>query len=157
MPHLPRSSGNCEQLTHQAAKALTGHSIACWSMRRAAGWESSEDIRKGNGTSEKFVNDKQADQLQKHQETQRRLLETASRLLRPGGLLVYSTCSTEPEENEQVIDHFCRTHQEFQREPVASLLPSAGLSLITPQGDFFTAGNVHSMDGFYAARLRRLS
>ena len=98
---------------------------------------------------------KQADQLQKHQETQRRLLETASRLLRPGGLLVYSTCSTEPEENEQVIDHFCRTHQEFQREPVASLLPSAGLSLITPQGDFFTAGNVHSMDGFYAARLRK--
>lgn len=98
---------------------------------------------------------KQVDHLKKHQETQRRLLDTASRLLRPSGLLVYSTCSTEPEENEQVIDHFCRTHQEFQRESVASVLPPAGLSLITPQGDFFTAGNVHSMDGFYAARLRK--
>ena len=98
---------------------------------------------------------KQADQLQKYQGTQRRLLDATSRLLRPGGLLVYSTCSTEPEENEQVIDHFCRTHQEFQREPVASVLPPAGLSLITRQGDFFTAGNVHSMDGFYAARLRK--
>jgi len=98
---------------------------------------------------------KQADQLQKYQRTQRRLLDATSRLLRPGGLLVYSTCSTEPEENEQVIDRFCRTHQEFQREPVASVLPPAGLSLITRQGDFFTAGNVHSMDGFYAARLRK--
>jgi 16S rRNA (cytosine967-C5)-methyltransferase len=100
---------------------------------------------------------KQVVHLKKHQEMQRRLLDTASRLLRAGGLLVYSTCSTEPEENEQVIDHFCRTHQEFQREPVASLLPPAGLSLTTPQGDFFTAGNVHSMDGFYAARLRKAS
>ncbi len=98
---------------------------------------------------------KQADQLQKYQATQRRLLDTTSRLLRPGGLLVYSTCSTEPEENEQVIDHFCRTRQEFHREPVAPVLPPTGLSLITPQGDFFTAGNVHCMDGFFAARLRK--
>ena len=98
---------------------------------------------------------KQVDQLKKHQETQRQLLDRTSRLLRPGGLLVYSTCSTEPEENEQVIGHFCRTHQEFQRESVAPVLPPAGLSLITRQGDFFTAGNVHSMDGFYAARLRK--
>jgi 16S rRNA (cytosine967-C5)-methyltransferase len=69
--------------------------------------------------------------------------------------MVYSTCSTEPEENEQVIDKFCRAHPDFHREHVGSWLPSAGLPLITPQGDFSTMGNNFSMDGFYAACLQK--
>ncbi len=98
---------------------------------------------------------KQAASLAVHHQTQSALLETASRLLRPGGRLVYSTCSTEPEENEQVIDRFCRVHHDFHREHVGSWLPPAGLPLITQQGDFSTMGQAFSMDGFYAARLRK--
>jgi 16S rRNA (cytosine967-C5)-methyltransferase len=98
---------------------------------------------------------KQAAALVEHSHTQSTLLATVSRLLRPGGRLVYSTCSTEPEENEQVIDRFCRAHHDFHREHVGSWLPPAGLPLLTPQGDFSTMGNTFSMDGFYAARLRR--
>ena len=98
---------------------------------------------------------KQASSLADHHHTQSTLLAAMSRLLRPGGRLVYSTCSTEPEENEQVIERFCRAHHDFHREHVGSWLPPAGLPLITPQGDFSTMGNTLSMDGFYAARLRR--
>jgi 16S rRNA (cytosine967-C5)-methyltransferase len=98
---------------------------------------------------------KKAASLPEHHHTQSRLLATVSRLLRPGGRLVYSTCSTEPEENEQIIERFCRAHHDFHREHVGSWLPPAGLPLITPQGDFSTMGNTFSMDGFYAARLRR--
>jgi len=71
-------------------------------------------------------------------------------------VLVYSTCSTEPEENEDVISRFCRTHGEFQRESVAPWLPPAAEGFVTEQGALSTMGNRFSMDGFYAARLRKV-
>src|SRR5690606_19113565 len=44
---------------------------------------------------------------------QRELLDSAAKLVRPGGILVYSTCSLEPEENEQQVERFLSTHPEF--------------------------------------------
>jgi len=93
--------------------------------------------------------------LLRHQERQGRLLAGVSRLLRPGGSLVYSTCSTEGEENEDVINHFLRQHAEFRREPAAAVLPPAARGLTTQEGDFSTRFNPFSMDGFFAARLRK--
>ncbi len=92
-----------------------------------------------------------------HQALQRQLLEQAGNRLRPGGVLVYSTCSSEPEENEQVIDQFCHAHKEFRRESVAPWLPEPGSSLVTSQGDLSTVRNNDSMDMFFAARLRKAS
>lgn len=91
--------------------------------------------------------------LSQHQERQRRLLESLGAVLRPGGTMVYSTCSTESEENEEVIEDFLRQHAEFDRMPAADCLPGSGRSLVTAQGDFSTRLNVYSMDGFFAARL----
>jgi 16S rRNA (cytosine967-C5)-methyltransferase len=93
--------------------------------------------------------------LKSHQARQKLLLEQVSRLLRPGGVLVYSTCSTEPDENEDVVEHFCRQHAEFRRETVTPWLPEAGHDLVTAQGYFSTLFNSHSMDAFFAARLRK--
>ena len=96
--------------------------------------------------------------LARHQTTQLALLERVAALLRPGGVLVYSTCSTEPEENELVVDRFCRQHADFARESIGSWLPPAGRHLLNPHGDFSTVRlpDAHmDMDGFFAARLRK--
>lgn len=83
------------------------------------------------------------------------ILIHVSSLLRPGGIIVYSTCSTEIEENEQVIDRFCAAHPEFSREAVVPWLPIPGRSLVSAYGDFSTMLTPQSMDGFFAARLRK--
>jgi len=94
--------------------------------------------------------------LPRHQALQCQILEAVAPCLRPGGVLVYSTCSTESEENEQVIERFCRAHAEFQRESVVSWLPPAAQEFVTEQGALSTMGNQVSMDGVYAARLRKV-
>jgi 16S rRNA (cytosine967-C5)-methyltransferase len=102
----------------------------------------------------KWRKDEQA--LPRHQALQCQILEAVAPCLRPGGVLVYSTCSTEPEENEDVIERFCRAHAEFQRESVVPWLPPAARGFVTEQGALSTVGNRFSMDGFYAARLRKV-
>ena len=94
--------------------------------------------------------------LPRHQALQCQILEAVAPRLRPGGVLVYSTCSTEPEENEEVIERFCRAHAEFKRESVALWLPPTAQGFVTEHGAFSTMGNRFSMDGFYAARLRKV-
>ena len=94
--------------------------------------------------------------LPRHQTLQCQILEAVVPRLRPGGVLVYSTCSTEPEENEEVIERFCRAHAEFKRESIVPWLPPTAQGFVTEQGALSTVGNQFSMDGFYAARLRKV-
>ncbi len=98
---------------------------------------------------------KEERELESRRTLQQRLLEQVSRLLRPGGLLVYSTCSTEPDENEEVVERFCKQHAGFRPETVGPWLPEAGHDLLTTQGYFSTLFNSHSMDAFFTARLRK--
>jgi 16S rRNA (cytosine967-C5)-methyltransferase len=94
--------------------------------------------------------------LPRHQALQCQILEAVVPRLRPGGVLVYSTCSTEPEENEEVIERFCRAHAEFKRESIVPWLPPTAQGFVTEHGALSTVGNQFSMDGFYAARLRKV-
>ncbi|MBD0305284.1 MAG: 16S rRNA (cytosine(967)-C(5))-methyltransferase RsmB [Nitrospiraceae bacterium] len=93
--------------------------------------------------------------LPQHAATQIGLLDRVSRLLRPGGVLVYSTCSTEAEENEHVIAQFLRHHPAFSRESVVPWLPQSGRVLTNSEGDYSTVFSRYDMDGFFAARLRK--
>lgn len=99
---------------------------------------------------------KTPESIAQHRQMQVELLAVTSRLLRPGGVLVYSTCSIEPEETVSVLDEFCRSHRQFQRESIAPWLPPAGLPFVTPQGDLSTMANRNRMDLFFAARVRRI-
>jgi 16S rRNA (cytosine967-C5)-methyltransferase len=91
----------------------------------------------------------------RHQTLQGEILERASTVLRPGGVLVYSTCSTEPEETEEVINRFCQDRSEYARESIVPWLPASALPFVTAQGALSTMGNTLGMDGFYAVRIRK--
>ncbi len=84
---------------------------------------------------------------------QRTLLAAAAALVRPGGLLVYATCSLEPEENNDIVTEFLARHSQFARVPAAGAVPA---DLLTPAGDFQSLPQRHGMDGAYAARLGRV-
>jgi 16S rRNA (cytosine967-C5)-methyltransferase len=79
------------------------------------------------------------------------LLDAVGGAVVPGGLLVYATCSLEPEENELQVDAFLARHPEFRREP-SETFPAA---LTSAAGDLMILPQRHHMDGAYAARLRR--
>jgi 16S rRNA (cytosine967-C5)-methyltransferase len=79
------------------------------------------------------------------------LLERAAQVVAPGGILIYSTCSLEPEENEAQVERFLARHPEFRRE-AGETFPAA---LMTEKGDMTILPQRHEMDGAYAARLRR--
>jgi 16S rRNA (cytosine967-C5)-methyltransferase len=93
------------------------------------------------------------DSLASLQQLQADLLEAAAATVKPGGLLIYSTCSLEPEENQRQVEKFLRRHPNFRREPPATV-PA---DLVSPEGDLVILPQRHGMDGAYAARLRRVA
>jgi len=84
---------------------------------------------------------------------QARLLAAAAPLVRPGGLLIYATCSLEPEENERVVEDFLSRNAGFARSPRRET--SLPTELLTDAGDFQSLPQRHGIDGAYAARLVR--
>ncbi len=84
---------------------------------------------------------------------QDQLLEAAASLVGPGGLLVYSTCSIEPEECAERVSSFLLRKPSFSMVRVdANSVPA---STMTTEGHFQTLPHVHGCDGAFAAKMRR--
>jgi 16S rRNA (cytosine967-C5)-methyltransferase len=86
---------------------------------------------------------------------QKTLLQNASARLKPGGTLLYSTCSTSEAENELVVEDFLLHNPGFVLENLNDLFPQLG-DLIAFYGMFRVWPHRHGMDGFFAARIRRI-
>jgi len=98
---------------------------------------------------------KTPNQVRTLSDLQYRLLKNAAQHIKPGGILVYSTCSIEPMENEEVIRRFSADFPMYKVENARLFLPNVPQSAITPQGCLQTFPHEHGVDGAFAARLRR--
>jgi 16S rRNA (cytosine967-C5)-methyltransferase len=87
-------------------------------------------------------------------ERQQTLLARASRAVKPGGRLIYATCSSEPEENEDVVDKFLQTHAEFTRIDVRTTLDEGLHALVDDRG-FLRTTPLQRLEAFFAAVLVR--
>jgi 16S rRNA (cytosine967-C5)-methyltransferase len=83
---------------------------------------------------------------------QREILENAARFVKPGGVLVYSTCTTEPEENQDIVQGFLKVHPEFILDDARRFVSP---DVVTPEGYVITLPHQHGVDGSFAARLVR--
>ncbi|MEP6732021.1 MAG: 16S rRNA (cytosine(967)-C(5))-methyltransferase RsmB [bacterium] len=84
--------------------------------------------------------------------TQRAILKAAAHVVRPGGLLVYSTCSLELEENDEQVARFLADHPDWRLEPPPEgVVPPSTLD----SGCLRVLPQLHSTDGAFAARFRR--
>ncbi|NOQ45618.1 MAG: 16S rRNA (cytosine(967)-C(5))-methyltransferase RsmB [Desulfobulbaceae bacterium] len=92
--------------------------------------------------------------LPDYHQQQLKLLTTAAAMLKTAGILVYATCSLEPEENEQVIKSFLKSYPEFSISNSRDFLPEQATCLVDRSG-FFHPTPADGLDGFFAARLVR--
>jgi 16S rRNA (cytosine967-C5)-methyltransferase len=85
-------------------------------------------------------------------QTQRAILENAGKHVKPEGVLVYSTCTTEPEENFEVITSFLTDHPEFSIEAAGQFVDSR---IVSADGYIETFPHRNAMDGSFAIRLKK--
>ncbi|HLP17011.1 MAG TPA: 16S rRNA (cytosine(967)-C(5))-methyltransferase RsmB [Bacteroidota bacterium] len=90
--------------------------------------------------------------IRKLTEIQRQLIDHASTLVKPGGSLVYSTCTIEPDENFSIIRWFLQQHPEFD---IDTSMRGAFPTLMSVDGCIETLPSKHGMDGSFAIRLKR--
>jgi 16S rRNA (cytosine967-C5)-methyltransferase len=96
--------------------------------------------------------------LASNADRQGRMLRSAADLVRQGGRLVYATCSTEPEENDEVVAAFLGSRSDFRLEHPLEAgidLPPGVNACVDPAGYLRPTPHQHGLEAFFAARLRR--
>ena len=84
---------------------------------------------------------------------QRELIRSAAKQVKVGGLLIYSTCSLETEENDAIVEGFLRDHPSWRLEPPA---PGTVPANVLDGGYLRVLPQAHGVDGSFAARIRRI-
>jgi 16S rRNA (cytosine967-C5)-methyltransferase len=83
------------------------------------------------------------------------ILEAAAALVKPGGRVVYGTCSLLEEENEAIVERFLAAHADFSLVPCAGVLARLGIAIPGCEKYLRLLPHVHETDGFFAAVLQR--
>jgi 16S rRNA (cytosine967-C5)-methyltransferase len=96
--------------------------------------------------------EKLGEQMARKQET---ILETSSQYVKPGGRLVYATCSLMQQENEDVIEQFLSDNPEFSLLPASEILKKQGIHLDCQSPFLMLLPHHTGTDGFFAAVMAR--
>jgi len=98
---------------------------------------------------------RQASDIERLSRLQKKILKRAVRYLKPGGTLVYSTCTLTRAENDSIVESLLAQHKEFELEDAARYLPEPARHMV--RGRYFQAlPHRDNTDGFFAARLRKV-
>lgn len=88
---------------------------------------------------------------------QEKILNTSSKYVKPGGVLVYSTCTIEPQENEELVKRFLDSNKEFALEDISGQLPEGLTRDTAKEGYIQLYTNVDGIDGFFISKMRKRS
>jgi len=94
--------------------------------------------------------------LKDYGNNQLQLLNSLAHLVNRTGVMVFSVCSSEPEEGELVSEQFLKSHPDFVIENPSPALPAGFTSLVTREGYLKTSPHPHNMDGFFAVCYKRI-
>jgi len=83
---------------------------------------------------------------------QAKMIDRAARLVKPGGVLVYSTCTIIRAENDQIVENFLLRHDQFEIDSAAEFFPQ---ELVTERGFVKTYPSFDELDGSFCVRLKR--
>lgn len=86
---------------------------------------------------------------------QSELLESAAACVKPGGVMVYATCSLEPEENQEQVEGFLSRHADWKVESAKAFVPAELESAVTEFGAIQIMPHLHHLDGAFSVRLVR--
>ncbi|NMB33849.1 MAG: 16S rRNA (cytosine(967)-C(5))-methyltransferase RsmB [Clostridium sp.] len=98
---------------------------------------------------------RKSDDKEKLAGIQNKILYAASKYVRNGGVLVYSTCTVEPEENEGIVKKFIHNNEDFHLEDVSSYISEGFKNYNPDSGCMQLYPNVHGTDGFFIAKMVR--
>ena len=93
-----------------------------------------------------------SDEIKSLLKTQTAILDNAAKLVRPGGVLVYSTCTVEHAENQNIVRTFLEAHPEFSLENASHYVPNR---VVDQAGFLATYPHKHRMDGAFGARMTK--
>ena len=86
---------------------------------------------------------------------QKKILENQARYVKPGGVLVYSTCTLCRKENEKNLEWFLKNHPTFAAEDITPYLPEEWVTETAKDGYITLLPNRTGTDGFFISRMRR--
>lgn len=86
---------------------------------------------------------------------QKEIISEYSRLVKPGGRLVYATCTISRDENEEIVNGFLKENHDFKKIPAVSMNPDIFGKFMDEDGFFKSMPHIHNTDGFFGAVMEK--